>query len=153
MEMADHYHFSKEKRIWFYFAGAFHDIGKLMVTNDILEKPGSLTSIEFNRIKNHAYWTYMLLSDIPNIEDIRDWASRHHEKLNGSGYPFGLKESDLSFEDKLLAVIDIYQALIEKRSYKKEFTEYDTFAILRQMVNDNLIDGRIVNDLIKVYKK
>ena len=57
------------------------------------------------------------------------------------------------FEDKLLAVIDIYQALIEKRSYKKEFNEYDTFAILRQMVKDNFIDGRIVNDLIKVYKK
>lgn len=153
IEMADYYHFSKEKRIRFYFAGAFHDIGKLMVTNDILEKPGSLTTIEYNRIKNHAYWTYKLLSDIPNIEDIRDWASRHHEKLNGSGYPFGLKESDLSFEDKLLAVIDIYQALIEKRSYKKEFNEYDTFAILRQMVKDNFIDGRIVNDLIKVYKK
>jgi len=153
LRMADYYGFDKDKRIRFYFAGAFHDIGKLMVTNDILEKPGALTSIEYNRVKNHAYWTYLLLSEIPDIEDIKNWAGRHHEKLDGSGYPFGLKESDLSFEDKLLAVIDIFQALIEKRSYKKEFKLYDTFAILRQMARDNFIDSKIVEDVIKVYSK
>ncbi len=93
----------------------------------------------------------MILSQIEGLEDICKWSSRHHEKINGTGYPFNLKAHELSFEDRLLAVIDIFQALIEKRSYKREFRLYDTFAILRQMATDNLLDYNIVNDVIKVF--
>ena len=150
-EMAKYYNFPSDKAIRFYFAGAFHDIGKLIVNNDILEKPSTLTKQEYITIKNHAMETYNILSKIKGIDDITRWASRHHERLDGSGYPLGLSAKDLSFEDRLLAVIDIFQALIEKRSYKREFNLYDTFAILKQMANDNYIDMSIVNDIIKVY--
>ena len=151
--MARYYGFDDDKRIRFYFAGAFHDIGKLLVTNDILEKPTSLTKSEYEIIQNHAYGTYKILSEIDGLDDICRWASRHHEKLNGTGYPFGLTASDLSFEDRLLAVIDIFQALIEKRSYKDEFSLKNTIDILNNMVKDNLIDGNIVSDIIKVFVK
>ena len=151
-EMAKYYGFDDDKAIRFYFAGAFHDIGKLIINNDILEKPGKLTSDEFEHIKNHAAATKMILSSIDGIEDITRWASLHHEKLDGSGYIKGIDAKDLTFEDRLLACIDIYQALIEKRSYKGDFRHEDSISIMRDMANDNNIDKKIVEDINNYYK-
>ncbi len=72
-----------------YLAGALHDIGKMAVGNEILEKPDKLTDDEFSTMKNHAGYTYLILSEVNDFEEIRDWAAFHHEKLNGKGYPFG----------------------------------------------------------------
>lgn len=82
--MAKHYGFDPEKTIRYFLAGALHDIGKLVVTNDILEKPGKLNDNEFEEMKNHAAATYYILNQIKDIPDIVKWASNHHEKLNGS---------------------------------------------------------------------
>lgn len=101
-KMADFYDFDSVHHIRFYFTAALHDVGKLIIPNDILEKPGKLTSEEFVQMKTHAYATYEVLNKIPGLEDIAILASRHHEKLDGSGYPFGLKEENLSFDEKLL---------------------------------------------------
>ena len=150
-KMAKYYGFDDDKAIRFYFAGAFHDIGKLIINNDILEKPGSLTKEEFERIKNHAKATEMILSSISGLEDITRWASRHHEKLDGTGYTSNVSSSDLSFEDRLLACIDIYQALVEKRSYKDDFKHHDSIEIMRGMARDNKIDGNIVEDINKYF--
>ena len=68
-----------------YLAGALHDIGKMAVGNEILEKPDKLTDEEFDKMKNHAGYTYLMLSQVDGFEDIRDWAALHHEKLNGKG--------------------------------------------------------------------
>lgn len=151
-KMAKFYNFSDDKAIRFYFAGAFHDIGKLIINNDILEKPGKLTSKEFEHIKNHARATEAILSKIEGIEDITEWASRHHEKLDGSGYNHKLSAKDLSFEDRLLACIDIYQALTEKRSYKDKFIHGDSIKIMYEMANDNKIDMNIVKDIEKCFE-
>lgn len=146
-EMAKFYNFDDDKAIRFYFAGAFHDIGKLVINNDILEKPGKLTNDEFETIKNHANATKMILSQIDGIEDICRWASRHHEKLDGSGYNSNLNGDALSFEDRLLACIDIYQALLEKRSYKGDFSHKYSIDIMKEMADNNKIDKGIVNDI------
>ena len=79
-----------------YLAGALHDIGKMAIDNDILEKPDKLTDEEFSKMKNHAGYTYLILSNINDFEDIRDWAAFHHEKLNGKGYPFGKTAAELN---------------------------------------------------------
>ena len=146
-KMAKYYNFDDDKAIRFYFAGAFHDVGKLIIHNDILEKPGKLTSDEFEEIKNHAKATEMILSSISGIEDICSWASKHHEKLDGSGYMSNLGAENLSFEEKLLACIDIYQALTEKRSYKGDFHHVESIDIMREMANNNKIDKNIVEDI------
>ncbi len=151
-KMAKYYGFDDDKAIRFYFAGAFHDIGKLIIHNDILEKPGKLTSDEFETIKNHAKATEKILSGISGIEDICRWASRHHEKLDGSGYMSKLGTVDLSFEDKLLACIDIYQALTEKRSYKGDFMHEHSIDIMREMADNMKIDKDIVEDINKYFK-
>ena len=151
--MAKYYGFDDDKTIRFYFAGAFHDIGKLIINNDILEKPGKLTDDEFEYIKNHSKATEVILSQIDGIEDITRWASRHHEKLDGSGYNHALSGDKLSFEDRLLACIDIYQALTEKRSYKEEFMHKNSIEIMYDMANNNKIDINIVKDIDKCFNK
>ena len=151
-KMAKYYNFNDDKAIRFYFAGAFHDVGKLIIHNDILEKPGKLTSAEFEEIKNHAKATEMILSGISGIDDITSWASKHHEKLDGSGYMSNLGADSLSFEEKLLACIDIYQALTEKRSYKGDFHHTESIDIMREMANNSKIDKDIVEDINNYFK-
>lgn len=151
-EMAKYYNFDDDKALRFYFAGAFHDIGKLIIHNDILEKPGKLTTDEFEHIKNHARATGMILSGIEGLEDITRWAERHHEKLDGTGYISSIGKDDLTFEDKLLACIDIYQALTEKRSYKEIYAHQEAINIMMDMTLNNKIDKQIVMDLDNYYK-
>ncbi len=146
-KMAKFYGFSPEKTTRFYFAGAMHDIGKLAVSNDILEKPDKLDLDEFDKMKNHASATRYILSQIKEIPDIIEWASNHHEKLNGKGYPKGLTAEDLSFEDRLMACIDIYQALTEKRPYKDGFPHEKAIGIMRDMAARGELDGKIVEDM------
>lgn len=151
--MARYYGFDDEKTLRFYFAGAMHDIGKLVVINDILEKPGRLTANEYEEMKNHAAATRYILSEIKEISDIIDWAANHHEKLNGAGYPRGLKAEDLSFEDRLMACIDIYQALTEKRPYKDGMSHEKTISILMDMVRKGELDEGIVKDMDRVMQE
>ena len=145
--MAHYYGFDKEKAIRFYFAGAMHDIGKLVVVNDILEKPGRLTVDEFARMKNHAAATHYILSQIKEISDIVNWASNHHEKLNGNGYPQGLTAEEISFEERVMACIDIYQALTEKRPYKDGMSHEQSISIMQDMVRKGELDEKVVQDM------
>ena len=151
--MAHYYGFDAERSIRFYFAGAMHDIGKLAVSNDILEKPGKLTDDEFTKMKNHASATYYILSRIKEIPDIVGWASNHHEKLNGKGYPRGLTAAELSFEDQLMACVDIYQALTEKRPYKDGLSHEKTISIMLDMANKGELNEKIVRDMDALMTK
>ena len=77
------------------------------------------------------------------LEDVAEWAAFHHEKLNGAGYPFGYTAERLSREDRILACMDIYQALTESRSYKKGFSHEKSIGIMREMVAGGFIDADI----------
>ena len=131
-------------------AAMLHDIGKLSIPVNILEKKGSLTEEEFEVIKSHAIIGYNILSDI-GIDDIRDIATLHHEKLNGTGYPFGLKDDQISKESRIVAVADILSALIGKRSYKDEFSKDKVISILSNMASNYAIDRDICNLVIENY--
>lgn len=146
-QMGRYYGFDEEMCIKLLMAGALHDIGKMVIINDILEKPGKLLEEEYVTMKNHAYYTRVILSDIAGLEDVCEWASNHHEKLNGNGYPKGLKADQLDFNSRLLAVLDVYQALVEPRPYKEGFSKEKTFFILNNMVLNEELDGKIVLDL------
>ena len=150
-EMAKYYHYSSEKAAKFYLAGALHDIGKLVVDSDILEKESRLTPSEFQHIKGHAYATYELLKQIEGMEDILEWAAYHHERLDGTGYPFGLTADRLTEEARLMACIDIYQALVEERSYKQNMEHEEAMKIINQLAKEGKLDERICHDLDLVY--
>ena len=146
-QMARYYNFDNEKTTRFYLAGALHDIGKLIVSNDILEKQGRLTDDEISVMKDHASATRYILRRVKGIPDILRWASNHHEKLNGEGYPRGLTAEELSFEERLMACIDIYQALTEKRPYKDSMSHEKTIAVMKDMADKGYIDETIVRDM------
>ena len=130
-----------------YLAGALHDIGNMAIDNDILEKPDKLTDEEFSKMKNHAGYTYLILSNINDFEDIRDWAAFRHEKLNGKGYPFGKTAAELNEPERIMACIDIYQALTESRPYKQGFSHEKTCDILDDMADKGFIDAGIAQKI------
>lgn len=126
-----------------YLAGTLHDVGKIAIGNEILEKPARLTDEEFAKMKNHAGYTYMILSKVDGFEEIRDIAAFHHERLDGSGYPFGKMADELTTLQRIMACADIYQALTEKRPYKDGMNHDKACEILKDIADKNWIDKNI----------
>jgi HD-GYP domain-containing protein (c-di-GMP phosphodiesterase class II) len=145
--MGNRYNWDEDHKAQFFLAASLHDLGKLSTPIEILEKPDILTHEEFLVIKDHVKVTRELLKDIDGLETICDWASNHHEKLDGSGYPLGKKGDQLDFNSRLLACIDIYQAVSEERPYHPRRSHADTMTVLKDMAAKGFIDGNIVNDL------
>jgi len=125
-------------------AGFLHDIGKLIVPSEILEKPGKLTREEFNIIRTHTYFTFEFLNTLSIFSDIRDWASQHHERLNGRGYPFHENDKTLSFESRAIAVADVFTALTEDRPYRKGVSGKDAMLVLDVDVQKQELDSNLV---------
>ena len=132
-------------------AGNLHDVGKLAVPNEILEKPGKLTDEEFNIVKEHPYYTRLILMDVDGFERIADWAGFHHEKLNGNGYPFHLGAEQLDLGARIMAVADIFSAITEVRPYRAGMTREQAMAVLKGNVEAGAICGRIVGLLEAHY--
>lgn len=132
-------------------AGYLHDLGKLKIPKEILEKPGKLTDEEFNVIKEHAYYTYILLKDIRGFGQIAQWAAYHHEKINRHGYPFGLSGENIPFGARILAVSDVFSAITEERPYRKGMEKEKVISILRENVESGALSGSIVELLIDHY--
>ena len=117
-----------------------HDVGKIAITDLILNKPGKLTPEEFEIMKTHATVGADAIKRIMShaekhafLDHALAIAGAHHEKWNGSGYPLGLKQKDIPLEGRLMAIADVYDALISKRPYKKAFTHEESCQII---IND-----------------
>jgi putative nucleotidyltransferase with HDIG domain len=121
-----------------YRAALLHDLGKLSVSNTILDKPGRLTAEEFAVIKGHSRISEQILRRIERFEDIARIAGQHHEKLDGSGYPDGLVAAQLALDSRILTVADIYGALSEKRPYRDALETTQVIEIMRQDVPTKL---------------
>lgn len=130
-----------------YVIGALHDIGKLTISNTILEKPSRLNEAEFETMKHHAVASYEMLKDVDHLEEVALCAYLHHEKLDGSGYPLGKTGAELTRNEKLFCCIDIYQALTEERPYKKSLTHKEAIALMNTMVKDGKLDEKITHDI------
>lgn len=100
-------------------AGILHDVGKMLVPSKVLNKPGKLTDGEFKVMKDHVQLGYDFLKKEGIPEEMLRLAYEHHERYNGSGYPRGLKDSEISLEGKIGAVVDIYDAITSDRVYHK----------------------------------
>ena len=141
-----------EKCTKLYLAGALHDVGKLAIPTEILEKPAKLTTEEFDVMKTHAKISWDILQKLTGLEDVAEWASFHHEKLNGAGYPFGYTAERLSQEDRILACVDIYQALTESRPYKEGFSHKKSIDIMREMVEGGFLDGDLTEAVDECFR-
>ena len=137
-----------EEEIQKVMLGAFlHDFGKINTPIEILQKEGSLNPKEMDIMKEHVKFTKEILSGNVN-EEIMNIATRHHEKLDGSGYPYGLKGSELTQLEKIVAVADIASALFTERSYKRAYSVEKITSILSDMSNKGLICNNATSILI-----
>ena len=150
--LANYYGYTEEETYKLVIAADLHDIGKLAIPNSILDTPRKLTLDEFEVIKEHSYYTRIALQEIKGFEDIVEWASNHHERLNGKGYPYGKNHKELDFNSRLMACLDIYQALTEARPYRPSLSHKDAMRILSDMKNDNFIDSKITEDIDYIFK-
>lgn len=136
-------------------ATMLHDYGKLGIDENILKKPGKLTTEEFDHIKQHVLYTRDILDKMYFMRKYRDVplvASCHHERLDGLGYMNGLKGHDIPFMSKIIAVADVFEALTAKRHYREAFSLDDAFDILVQDIGTKF-DENIVSALKRsVYK-
>ncbi|MBQ8088999.1 MAG: HD domain-containing protein [Clostridia bacterium] len=132
-------------------AGNLHDIGKLKIPKSILEKPGKLTDEGFNIMKEHAYYTYILLRDVRGFDWIAQWAAFHHEKLNNKGYPFKLSGDQIPFGSRVMAVADVFSAVAEERPYRKGMEKQKVIEVLRSDAERGALSRPIVELLIEHY--
>ena len=111
-------------------AALLHDIGKLAISNRILDKPAKLSDEEFHAIQTHPVHTLSILERAPCFAELADLAANHHEKLDGSGYPRALAADDLDLPMRVLAVADIYEALTADRPYRGPLSIEEALAII-----------------------
>jgi HD-GYP domain-containing protein (c-di-GMP phosphodiesterase class II) len=129
-------------------AGLLHDLGKLVIPNTILDKPAALTDTEFAVIKQHPYHTFSILNSISGLKPIAEWASFHHERLDGSGYPFHKQAHEINMGARIIAVSDIFTALIEDRPYRKGMDASTIKKILLDLSASSSQDDRLVHLLL-----
>lgn len=134
----------------------FHDLGKLMIDNDIINKQGRLTREEFNLIKMHPQLSLELLKNRWNVSiEAREAILSHHENYDGSGYPRGLRKDEISIYAKIIHVADVYDALTSKRPYKDPYTPSESIEYLMGGCHI-LFDETVVKAFLKwvpVYPK
>ena len=133
-------------------AGSVHDLGKIRTPSSILEKPGKLTAEEFNVMKEHAFFSDLLLGRVGGFNEICGWAALHHEKLNGKGYPYHLKDGEIPFGAQIMAVADVFSAITEDRPYRKGMPEEKVKAILRENAEKGELSVLITDLLIANFE-
>jgi|ERR1035438_1785239 putative nucleotidyltransferase with HDIG domain len=131
LEIAGHFGMSEADKKQLWRAALLHDIGKLSVSNEILEKPGKLTSEEWQVVREHPYYTLQILKRIPAFKPFASDAAAHHERLDGSGYWRQMGGDQLSLPARVLGVADVFDALRAKRPYRDALPLEKVFAIMR----------------------
>ena len=122
-------------------AGALHDIGKIIVSPEILNKKDKLTKKEWEEVKKHPYTSYQLLKIVDEYTHVANAVLYHHEKLDGSGYPEGLKEDEIPLLSKIIAVADAYEAMTANRSYQEKKTKEEAINELKKYSGTQFDEG------------
>lgn len=156
LHLSSFFNFSESKIYTIKIMSVFHDIGKIKIPLEILEKKEPLTSEEWEEIKKHPICGKDILIQFGFNEEELNMIIQHHEKCDGSGYPYGLTHNEIALESKILSVVDVMDALLSDRAYKKrweieqvrEFFEKNEEGFCQEVVDvllrefDNLINIR-----------
>jgi putative nucleotidyltransferase with HDIG domain len=143
---------SADQRDFIRTASAIHDIGKISIPAEILSKPTKLTDLEFNLIKTHAQSGHDILKDIDFPWPVADVVLQHHERMNGSGYPQGLKGDDILLEARIMAVSDVVEAIASHRPYRP--SRGIDFALDEISRNKGILyDADVVDACLKLFRE
>jgi putative two-component system response regulator len=136
-----------------------HDVGKIVITDLILNKPGRLTPEEFDTIKTHAAEGERIISEIQKessdeafLQNAKLFALYHHEKWDGTGYPYGLKGEEIPLHGRIMAIVDVYDALTSDRPYKKAFPHEEALKIISDDSGSHF-DPKIADVFLKISDK
>ncbi|TGG85828.1 HD-GYP domain-containing protein [Geotoga petraea] len=135
-----------------YLSGMVHDIGKIIIPQNVLNKPAKLTQDEYDLIKRHPLYAFEVLNEIDNLKDISQIVKHHHERVDGRGYPDNLVDSEIPVESKILCLVDTWDAMTRNRSYRK--------ALSKEVAKKELIknkgkqfDEKLVDHFIKFIEE
>jgi len=134
-----------------YMAGLVHDVGKVAIPSEILTKPTALTDLERKLVQEHVNSGYQILKDIPFSWPIADVVHQHHERMDGTGYPLGIKGDEILLESRILAVADTIEAMGSHRPYRPARDLDVTFKELKKMAGKGL-DTEVVEVAIELFK-
>jgi HD-GYP domain-containing protein (c-di-GMP phosphodiesterase class II) len=146
--IAKHLLLSVEECNWIRRAALLHDLGKLAVSNDILDKPGSLAADEWDQIKAHPRHTREILERIGPFQRLAIVAGAHHERLDGAGYPDGLRAADIPLSTRIITVADIFDALSAERPYRAAIPVAEALSMMEK-IRGKAIDAQCL-DALKV---
>lgn len=127
-------------------AGLLHDLGKLKIPDNVLQKPGPLDEEELACMRHHSYVAYRILKKIRGFENISIWVGNHHEALDGSGYPFHRKGGELDMESRIITTADIFQALAQNRPYRNA----QPLGTIVSFLQENARKGRLDNSIVEM---
>lgn len=129
-----------------------HDLGKSKIPKEIINKNGKLTNSEFKKMMNHPSYGYEIARKL-NItnKNVLSGIRNHHEKMDGTGYPDGLKKTEISEFARIIAICDVFDALTSKRSYKDPFTSFNALSKMKTEMNNHL-DMSILDKFIKMFQ-
>ena len=150
--IAEALQFTDERRRWLKRAALLHDIGKLGVSNTILDKPGKLSDAEWVEMKRHAEFSESILSRISAFKELAPIAAAHHERLDGKGYPKGLKGDQIALESRILTVADVFDALTADRPYRKALSIAQALEIMSSQIG-TAIDSDCFHALLRALEK
>jgi len=128
-----------------------HDMGKMAIPDEILQKPGPLNEVEWEKMRQHPRYAYEMLSPIAYLQPALDIPFCHHERWNGSGYPRGLKGEEIPLVARLFAIIDVWDALCSDRPYRKKLPQQEVAAYLREK-SGQLFEPRLVDVFLSVVE-
>ena len=151
-KVLDYYQFEHKDKLTFLIAASLHNIGKLTIPKDIINKPSFLEDIEYEIVKAYPYYTKKVLSSIMGFNDISVWASNIQETIDAKGYPFGLSGKDLSLKDRLMATLNIYESLMSDKNYRKAFSHKEAITLMEEMASLGKLDRAIIYDIDEVFK-
>ncbi|MFZ5573534.1 MAG: HD domain-containing phosphohydrolase [Thermodesulfobacteriota bacterium] len=137
--------FSGQERRMVEIAAYLHDLGKLSIPSEIIEKKDKLSEQEWFVMRSHVYYTYQALAPFEMLSVVNAWGALHQERLNGTGYPFGYTEDALPLGARLIAVADVFTALTEDRPYRKGLGRADAANLLHLMADNGELDQRLVD--------
>jgi HD-GYP domain-containing protein (c-di-GMP phosphodiesterase class II) len=137
--------FSRQECVMFEIAAFLHDLGKMAIPSEILEKRERLTQAEWGVMRTHVYYTYQILDPIEVLNLVASWSSLHQERLDGSGYPFHVGEDDLPLGARLMAVADVFTGLTENRPYRKGLARGEAMEVLHGMAAKGELDPRLIS--------
>ncbi|MEG6617471.1 HD-GYP domain-containing protein [Peptococcaceae bacterium 1198_IL3148] len=149
--LAEEYGFSKDFISDVKIAGLLHDIGKISISKDVLNKKSKLSLNEYSYVKKHSVIGYNLLKSMSVSKTVLDGVLYHHERFDGKGYPEGLKGSEIPITGRIMGLVDAYSAMVMDRPYRQALTHSAALLELRKN-SGSQFDPSLIDCFVKSFK-